>query len=124
TGRGFGKSIQKFGKLPEPTSDSIFSVFAEEFGFLGSVTLIAGYLLFALRGFWIAARAPDLFGALIATGIVTLIVGESFLNIGAMLGLVPLSGLPLVFISHGGTALLASLGAVGILLSVSRSARA
>jgi len=122
-GRGFGKSIQKFGKLPEPTSDSIFSVFAEEFGFVGSVTLVSAFLLFALRGLWVAARAPDLYGALIATGIVVLITSESFLNIGAMLGLVPLSGLPLVFISHGGTALLTSLGAAGILLSVSKSIR-
>ena len=120
-GRGFGQSIQKFGKLPEPISDSIFSVFAEEFGFMGSAILVLAYLLFAFRGLWVAARAPDLFGGLIALGIVVLITAESYLNIGAMLGVVPLSGLPLVFVSHGGSALLTSLGAAGILLSVSRT---
>lgn len=120
-GRGFGQSIQKFGKLPEPTSDSIFSVFAEEAGFVGASVLVLAYLVFALRGFWIAARAPDVFGGLLALGIVVLIVSESYLNIAAMLGVFPLSGLPLVFVSHGGSALLASMGAAGILLSISRS---
>ncbi|MBX9765369.1 FtsW/RodA/SpoVE family cell cycle protein [Patescibacteria group bacterium] len=120
-GRGFGQSVQKFGKLPEPTSDSIFSVFAEEAGFVGASALVITYLVFALRGFWVAARAPDVFGGLAALGIVVLIVSESYLNIAAMLGVFPLSGLPLVFVSHGGSALLASLAAAGILLSVSRS---
>ncbi|MBI3573468.1 FtsW/RodA/SpoVE family cell cycle protein [Candidatus Kaiserbacteria bacterium] len=122
-GRGFGQSIQKFGKLPEPISDSIFSVFAEEFGFLGSAALIVVYVTFAMRGLWVAARSPDLFGGLLATGIVVLITVQSFVNIAAMLGVLPLSGLPLVFISHGGSALLVSLGAAGILLSVSKSVR-
>lgn len=120
-GRGFGQSIQKFGKLPEPISDSIFSVFAEEFGFIGGLALILVYIIFALRGLWVAARTPDLFGGIVAVGIVVLITAQSFLNIGAMLALLPLSGLPLVFVSHGGTALLVSLGAAGILLSISRS---
>lgn len=123
TGRGFGQSIQKFGKLPEPISDSIFSVFAEEFGFIGSVALIVAFLIFALRGLWIAARAPDLYGGLLAVGIVTLIVVQAFFNIGAMLGLLPLSGLPLPFVSHGGSALLIALGMVGLLMSISRSVR-
>ena len=122
-GRGFGQSIQKFGKLPEPTSDSIFSVFSEEFGFVGSSLLIITYVVFALRGFWVAARAPDLFGGLLATGIVVLIMLQSFTNIGAMLGVIPLSGLPLVFVSHGGSSLLVFLGAAGILLSVSKSVK-
>lgn len=123
-GRGFGQSIQKFGKLPEPTSDSIFSVFSEEFGFLGSSALIILYVVFTLRGYWIAARTPDLFGGLAAIGIVTIIAIQTFTNIGAMLGLIPLSGLPLVFVSHGGTSLLVFLGASGILLAISRSVRA
>jgi len=122
-GRGFGQSVQKFGKLPEPISDSIFSVFAEEFGFVGSLALIVAFLIFALRGLWIAARAPDLFGGLVATGIVSLIIIQSFMNIAAMLGLFPLSGLPLPFVSHGGSALLIALGMVGLLMSVSRSVR-
>lgn len=123
TGRGFGQSIQKFGKLPEPISDSIFSVFAEEFGFVGSLALIVAFLIFSLRGFWIAARAPDLYGGLLAVGVVMLIVVQAFFNIGAMLGFFPLSGLPLPFVSHGGSALLISLGMAGLLMSISRSVR-
>jgi len=122
-GRGFGKSIQKFGKLPEPISDSIFSVFAEEFGFVGCTILIIGFLTFSLRGLWIAARSPDMFGGLVAIGIVTIIITQSFMNMAAMLGLIPLSGLPLVFVSHGGSALAVALGACGVLLSVSRGVR-
>lgn len=119
-GRGFGQSVQKFNYLPEPTSDSIFAVYAEEFGFIGSVILVFAFLLFALRGLWIAARTPDVFGGLVAVGIVILIVAQSFLNIGSMLAIVPLTGLPLIFISHGGSALLLSLASVGILLNISR----
>ncbi|MDE2079291.1 MAG: cell division protein FtsW [Patescibacteria group bacterium] len=122
-GRGFGQSLQKFGKLPEPISDSIFAVFAEEFGFFGSTLLLCLYVTFALRGFWVAARSPDLFGGLVALGIVVLVIGESFLNISAMIGIVPLSGFPLVFISHGGSALFIALGACGILLAVSRTVK-
>ncbi len=122
-GRGFGQSIQKFGKLPEPISDSIFSVFAEEFGFVGCAALIVAFLTFALRGLWIAARSPDLFGGLVALGIVVIIIMQSFMNMAAMLGLIPLSGLPLVFVSHGGSALAVALGACGILLSISRTVR-
>lgn len=120
-GRGYGQSVQKFNYLPEPTSDSIFAVYAEEFGFVGALTLIAAFLLFALRGLFIAARTPDLFGGLVAVGIVILIVVQSFLNIGSMLALVPLTGLPLIFVSHGGSALLLSMASVGILLNISRS---
>jgi len=120
-GRGFGQSVQKFNYLPEPTSDSIFAVYAEEFGFMGAVVLIFAFLLFALRGLWVAARTPDVFGGLVAVGIVILIVSQSFLNIGSMLAIVPLTGLPLIFISHGGSALFLSLASVGILLNISRS---
>ncbi len=122
-GRGFGQSIQKFTTLPEPTSDSIFAVFAEEFGFIGGALLIIGFLIFALRGLSIAARAPDAFGGLVAVGIVILITVQSFLNIGSMLAVFPLTGLPLIFVSHGGSALFMALASVGILLSISRSAR-
>lgn len=120
-GRGYGQSVQKFNYLPEPTSDSIFAVFGEEFGFLGGVVLIFAFLLFALRGLWIAARTPDMFGGLVSVGIVILIFGQVFLNIGSMLAIVPLTGLPLTFISHGGSALFLSLASVGILLNISRA---
>ena len=120
-GRGFGQSIQKFNYLPEPIGDSIFAVYGEEFGFVGCVLLILLLCFFALRGLKIAARAPDVFGGLLVVGIVILIMTQSFLNIAAMLGVLPLSGLPLIFVSHGGTALFFALATVGIVLNVSRS---
>lgn len=120
TGRGFGQSIQKFGSLPEPTGDSIFAVVGEEFGFVGGSIIIILFFLFGLRGLWIARSAPDPFSGLLAIGIVILIVSQSFMNIAAMLGLIPLTGVPLVFISHGGTAILFALLEIGILLNVSR----
>ena len=120
SGRGFGQSIQKFNFLPEPIGDSIFAVAAEEFGFVGSIILITLFLLFAVRGLIIASKAPDMFGRLLAVGIVIMIVIQSFMNIAAMLGVIPLSGLPLLFVSHGGTALLFTLIAVGILLNISK----
>lgn len=120
TGRGFGQSIQKFEYLPEPIGDSIFAVYAEEFGFLGSFVLLLMYLAFTFRGYKIAAHAKDTFGTLLVVGFVTLIILQAFLNIAAMIGLAPLSGLPLPFISHGGTALLATLIMVGIILNVSK----
>ena len=122
-GRGFGQSIQKFEYLPEPIGDSIFAVYAEEFGFIGSTILILLFSGFALRGYRIATHASDLFGMLLVVGIITIILAQVFLNIAAMLALAPLSGLPLPFISHGGTALLVTLGAVGIVLSVSKYRR-
>lgn len=120
TGRGFGQSIQKFEYLPEPIGDSIFAVYAEEFGFIGSSLLVLLFAFFTFRGYKIAAHAVDLFGMLLVVGFMTLIVTQAFLNIAAMLALAPLSGLPLPFISHGGTALFATLSAVGIVLNVSK----
>ncbi len=119
-GRGFGQSIQKFNSLPEPTNDSIFAVASEEFGFLGSSTLILLFLFFAMRGLHIAGRAPDRWGRIAVTGIVLLIMTQSFINIASMVGLFPLTGVPLIFISHGGTALFFALAEVGIILSISR----
>lgn len=123
-GRGYGQSIQKFSYLPEPQGDSIFAVIGEEFGFIGTTTIVILFLAFALRGLRIANRAPDSFSRLLATGIVILLVSQSFLNIAALIGLFPLTGVPLVFISHGGTSLAFSLAAVGILLNISRFQKA
>lgn len=120
TGRGFGQSIQKFSYLPEPIGDSIFAVAAEEFGFAGSTLLVLLFATLALLGLRIAARAPDPFGGLMVTGFVILIVGQSFFNIASTLGLVPLVGVPLIFVSHGGTALAMALAEAGVILSVSR----
>lgn len=119
-GRGFGQSVQKFNFLPEPIGDSIFAVQAEEFGFAGSVLLIGFFLFFAFRALKIASRSSDQFGGLLVVGIVILVVSESFMNIASMLGVIPLSGMPLLFVSHGGTALLLVLAEVGIILNVSK----
>ncbi len=120
SGRGFGQSVQKFKYLPEPVGDSIFAVAAEEFGFLGSVALIILFLFLGLRGLTIAAHAPDAFGRLVVVGLVILIVSQSFINIASMLGVLPLTGLPMLFVSHGGTAMLFALAEIGIILNVSR----
>ena len=122
-GRGFGQGIQKFTYLPEPMGDSIFAVAGEELGFVGSVALIALFLALALRGLSVSARAPDLFGALLGVGISVYLGSEAFINIAAMLGVAPLTGIPLTFVSQGGSAMLVSLASAGILLNVSRSRR-
>lgn len=121
-GRGFGQSIQKFNFLPEPIGDSIFAVSAEEFGFIGSTLLVLLFVFFALRGLKIAASVPDPFGRLLIVGIVILIISQAFVNISAMVGLVPLSGIPLPFVSHGGTALFIALAEAGIILNISKTA--
>ncbi|MCR4306806.1 MAG: putative lipid II flippase FtsW [Candidatus Yonathbacteria bacterium] len=122
-GKGFGQSIQKFKFLPEPIGDSIFAVAAEEFGFVGGMVIIVAFILFLLRGLSIARRAPDTFSGLLVSGIVIMIVFQSLINIAAIIGVFPLSGLPLPFISHGGTALLFALIEVGIVLNISRYKR-
>jgi len=119
-GRGFGQSLQKYSRLPEPIGDSIYAVIGEEFGFVGSVAVLLLFAIFALQGMRIAIRSPDSFGRLLALGIVILIAAESFINMTSILGIFPIAGLPLVFVSHGGSSMLASLGAVGIVLNVSR----
>lgn len=120
TGRGFGQSIQKFSSLPEPMGDSVFAVVGEEFGFIGGSIIIFLFLLFGLRGVHIANRAPNMFESLLAVGIVILIVSQSFANIAAMLGLIPLTGVPLVFMSQGGSAIIFAIIEVGILLKISK----
>lgn len=120
-GRGLGQSVHKFGSyLPESNSDSIFAIFAEEYGFVGSVILIILYTLFAFLGFRIAKQAPTEFAQNLVLGIILLIVIQVFFNIAAISGIVPLSGLPLIFMSNGGTALLVTLTEIGIVLNISR----
>jgi cell division protein FtsW len=119
-GKGFGQSVQKFNFLPEPIGDSVFAVFAEEWGLLGGIVLLIMFLFFASRGIHISATSPDLFGGLLALGIVILIVTQSFINIASMLGIFPITGMPLLFVSHGGSALLFAMAEVGILLNISR----
>lgn len=119
-GKGFGQSLQKFQYLPEPIGDSIFAVAGEEFGFVGSTIIIALFMAFLLRGLVIARNAPDVFSRLLVAGLVILIVVQAFVNIGSMIGAFPLTGIPLIFLSHGGTALFLALVEVGIILQVSR----
>lgn len=123
-GRGFGQSIEKFSYLPEPQGDSIFSVIGEEFGFIGTSLVVLLFVAFALRGLRIANRAPDQFSRLLVIGIVILFITQSFLNIAALIGVFPLTGVPLVFISQGGTSLLFSLAGIGIILQVSKNSTA
>lgn len=119
-GKGFGQSIQKFSFLPEPIGDSIFAVASEEFGFIGAILIITAFLAFLIRGLQIARRSPDMFSGLLVSGIVIMVVFQSFINIASILGVFPLTGLPLIFISHGSSALLTTLAAVGIILNISR----
>ena len=122
-GRGFGQSVEKFSYLPEPSGDSIFAVFAEETGFVGAIILIALFLALSARGIVIAGHSADLFGGLVALGFSFVIILQAFTNIGAMLGIIPLTGLPLPFISHGGTALIAVLIMCGLILNVASHSR-
>lgn len=120
-GVGYGKSIQKFGYLPEVQADMIFSAMAEELGFMRLLIVLSLYAILVYRGYRIARSAPDRFGFLLATGIATWIAVQSFVNIAVNVGLFPLTGLTLPFISYGGSSLLSLLCAVGILLNISTS---
>jgi len=120
-GRGFGQSLQKFGYLPEPLNDSIFAIVAEEWGFTGSVIIIIIFTTLILRGLYIASQARDIFGTYLVIGLVVLIGAQSFINIAAMLKLFPLSGMPLLFVSQGGSAVLSVLIICGLVLNVSRT---
>jgi|SRR3989344_127235 len=119
TGVGFGKSNIKLS-LPEPIGDSIFAVIAEELGFIGTIILIFIFLLFIWRGFKIAKASPDSFSRLLAIGFSSLIGLQTFINIGAMTEIIPLTGVPLPFISYGGTALTVFLTMSGIMLNISK----
>jgi cell division protein FtsW len=122
-GVGFGGSRQKFGFLPEPHNDFLFSMIAEEWGLLGIVFVVAVFAAFLWVGYRIAARAPDRFGYLLAIGMTNMISVSAFLHMGVALSLLPTTGVALPFMSYGRSALLAQFAAVGILLSVARAAR-
>jgi cell division protein FtsW len=119
-GVGLGHSIQVYGYLPEAANDSIFAIFAEEFGLIGSTAMVVlfGYVVY--RGLTIARAAPDMFARLVATGVAVWFGLQAVINIGAMLSIVPLTGIPLPFISYGGTSLIVSLFGAGILLNISK----
>jgi cell division protein FtsW len=121
-GRGFGRGLQKFGFLPEPHNDFLFSMISEEWGFIGAIVIVSMFLAFALVGYRIARRAPDLFGFLMAVGLTNLIVVQAFLHIAVTMALVPNTGVTLPFMSYGGSSLLVCMASLGILLNVARAA--
>jgi cell division protein FtsW len=120
-GLGFGHSRQKFQYLPEVNADSIFAIYAEENGLIGGVVFLVLLLLIGWRGLKIAAAAPDELGKLLVTGVIVWFMWQSFLNIGGIVRAVPLTGVPLPLVSHGGSAYMMMLGALGIVVGVSRS---
>ncbi|MBV8460266.1 MAG: FtsW/RodA/SpoVE family cell cycle protein, partial [Candidatus Eremiobacteraeota bacterium] len=122
-GLGLGQSRQKFGYLPAQHTDFIFSIIGEELGFIGAVTVLVLFLAFAYRGIRIAMRADDRFGFYLATGITASIALQALINIGVVTSSWPVTGVPLPFISYGGTSLVITLFSVGLLASVSRGAR-
>ena len=121
-GRGLGDSMQKLFYLPEPHTDFVFAIVGEELGFLGAAAVVLGYGFILWRGTRVALRARDPFGAHLALGITAALVGQAAINMGVVLGLLPTAGVPLPFLSFGGSSLVISSAAVGILLSVSQGA--
>ena len=120
TGLGLGESRMKFLYLPAPSTDFIFAIIGEEWGLVGTLTVVALFVVIAYQGYRIAITAPDTFSGLVACGITTWLVGQAFVNIMVVTALMPVTGIPLPFISAGGSALTINLAAVGILLSISR----
>lgn len=118
-GVGLGNSMQKLFYLPEPHTDFILSVIGEESGFIGITIIILLFVIFVLRGFMISYRTPDLFGTLLASGLTILIALGAFINMAAVMGLIPTKGLVLPFLSYGGTSLIMTLATVGVLLNIS-----
>jgi cell division protein FtsW len=122
-GLGLGQSRQKTGYLPLPHSDSIFAIIGEELGFIGCAIILILFLLVAFRGFRLARRTQDVYGALLATGITTWLVLQVIVNVGSTTGSIPYTGVPLPFISYGGSSLVVSMAAIGVLLNISRYTR-
>ncbi len=118
-GKGLGQGKQKLFYLPAAHTDFIFSVLGEELGLIGVFFVILLFILLMIRGIRIALRAPDLYGTYLAIGITTMIITQALINFGVVMGLLPTKGLPLPFISHGGTSILVLAIMVGILLNIS-----
>jgi len=119
-GRGLGQGIEKIHYLPEAHTDMIFAVVGEELGLVGVTVLIVGYCAFAYAGVRLALACKDPFGKRLAAGITALITGQAAINIAAVVGLAPLTGIPLPFVSYGGSSLVVTLACVGILLNIAR----
>jgi cell division protein FtsW len=119
-GRGLGQGIEKIHYLPEAHTDMIFAVIGEELGLVGAAVLVAGYCAFAYAGLRLALTCKDPFGKRLAAGITALITGQAAINLAAVLGLAPLTGIPLPFVSYGGSSLVVALLSVGVLLNIAR----
>jgi cell division protein FtsW len=124
TGRGLGESIQKMLYLPYPQTDFIYAVTAEELGLVGATLMLACFGILAWRGLRVASRAPDAFGSLLALGLTVMIAVQAFVNISMVLGMMPTKGIPLPFVSAGGSSLIVSLAGMGVLLNISQQASA
>jgi cell division protein FtsW len=122
-GRGLGASYQKFGYLPAPHTDSVFAVLGEELGLAGCLVVVALFAMLAQRGFKIAHGARDPFGAVLAAGLTCWLIFQALINVAVMTGTIPFTGIPLPFLSMGGSAMVSSLAAVGLLLSISRGSQ-
>jgi cell division protein FtsW len=120
TGAGLGASRQKYLYLPAPSTDFIFAIIGEEWGLIGTLTVLALFVMVAYQGYRIAIQAPDTFSGLLAAGITTWLLAQACINMMVVTALLPVTGIPLPFISYGGSALIINLVAVGILLSISR----
>jgi cell division protein FtsW len=118
TGEGLGEGIQKINFLPEAHTDMIFAVIGEELGLVGSLLVILAFAAFAWAGFRVALRCRDPFGKRLAVGITTLVCGQAAVNLAAVLGIAPLTGIPLPFVSYGGSSLVVLLAGVGVLLNI------
>jgi cell division protein FtsW len=123
TGLGLGASRAKWGFLPNAHTDFIFAILGEELGLIGSLMIISLFLAFAVIGVRIALRAPDRFGMLVAAGITAWVAGQAFLNIGVVIGALPVTGVPLPFLSFGGSSLVFTMVATGILLNIAAQGR-
>ena len=120
-GKGLGQSVEKIFYLPEAHTDMIFSIIGEELGLVGVTLVIAAYAAFAWAGLRIALRCADPFGKALAVGITTLVCGQAALNLAAVVGVAPLTGITLPLVSYGGTSLVVMLASVGILLNIARN---
>jgi cell division protein FtsW len=120
-GVGLGASRQKWQYVPNAHTDFIFSILGEELGLLGELAVLAAFGLLVFAGIRVAARAPDVFGRLLAAGIVSWFGLQALVNLGAVTGLLPITGVPLPFVSYGGSSLVVSLAAIGILWNIARA---
>jgi cell division protein FtsW len=123
-GVGLGEGTQKWGFLPEAHTDFIFAIIGEELGLLGALLVVVLFAALGVFGLRTALDAPDTYGRLVATGITTWFCVQGFVNIGAVIGILPITGIPLPFVSFGSSAMLANMAAAGILCNICRTSRA